>query len=331
MCLLITQSADAEPFSYDQVEDFYWFNSDGIGIMYPDNGELVVKKALPKEPLECFEFIRENAEGRNCAIHFRMRTHGPVDIDNCHPYLILPNLWLMHNGILRIGNDADKTKSDTWHYINAYLRPLLKDNPSLAFEDVFIELISDHVGTGNKFVIMDNEGRIAHYNYESGVEWGKRWMSNTYAWTPPGTKRSHSSRYGYNPRYSNVSAYGGYDYEWTGYGNGEPINVAEERVREIGVTFTADAWDSDDNTPSVPVEVEVENTMEFLESAGYYKAASVSNRQAITFAERFTTDALWELAQMVDDHEIDEYQFVRCVSDFRLYKEISGNYETEAA
>jgi hypothetical protein len=78
MCLLITHQANADKFDYDTVEDFYWYNSDGVGVMYAENGELVVKKALPKDPLECFEFIRENAEGRNCAIHLRMRTHGPI-------------------------------------------------------------------------------------------------------------------------------------------------------------------------------------------------------------------------------------------------------------
>jgi hypothetical protein len=77
--------------------------------------------------------------------------------------------------------------------------------------------------------------------------------------------------------------------------------------------------------------VEVEEALEFLESEGYYKAASISKRQAIQFAERFGPSDLWDLAQMVDDHEIDEYQFIRCVSDFRMYRELSGNYEKVAA
>lgn len=327
MCLLITQTSTAEALPDYCIEDFYWYNSDGIGVMYAENGELVVKKALPKTADECVEFWRTNVDGKDCAIHLRMRTHGPVDIDNCHPYLVLPGMWLMHNGILSIGNDADKSKSDTWHYINTFLRPMLLKDPSLAFDAAFIEVISNHIGTSNKFVIMDDKGNVAHYNQSSGVTWGERWMSNTYAWTVPGQHRTYSRRYGGGHHYGSV--YGKYDYDWE-WGNGEAINVTaekEEMVREIGVTFTADGWDEDDNrlsTPKIPVDVEVEDTLEFLESAGYYKASSVSKRQAVQFAERFEPDALWELAQMVDDHEIDEYQFVRCVSDFRLYKQLVG-------
>lgn len=328
MCLLITQTSKAETLTDDYIEDFYWYNSDGIGVMYAEGSDLVVKKALPKNSDECIEFWRTNVDGKDCAIHLRMRTHGPVDIDNCHPYLILPGMWLMHNGILPIGNDADKSKSDTWHYINVFLRPLLAKDPSLAFDDAFIEVISKHIGSSNKFVIMDDKGNLAHYNRDSGVTWGERWMSNTYAWTVPGQSRSYSRRYGKKDwAYSGV--YGKYDYDWE-WGNGEAINVTAEKaekVREIGVTFTADGWDEDDNklsSPKIPVEVEVEDALEFLESAGHYKAASVSKRQAIQFAERFEPDALWELAQMVDDEEIDEYQFVRCVSDFRLYKQLAG-------
>jgi hypothetical protein len=81
-----------------------------------------------------------------------MRTHGDIDLLNCHPYEILNraehglDLWLMHNGVLATGNRADITKSDTWHYIQDYLKPMLASNPDFAFHPSFKALIPDPFG-----------------------------------------------------------------------------------------------------------------------------------------------------------------------------------------
>ena len=116
-----------------------------------------------------------------------MRTHGDIDLDNCHPYPILNrlehgiDLWLMHNGILATGNKADESKSDTWHYIEDYLKPMLSANPDFAFHSSFSEIVGDHIGSSNKFILMDNEGRQTIINQSAGVYWAGLWLSNTYA------------------------------------------------------------------------------------------------------------------------------------------------------
>ena len=203
MCLLIVQPATAPTLSQAWLEDFYASNSDGVGIMRSVDGELLVEKILPVNAQEFVEFYRNHIDGHDCAFHLRMKTHGNIDMENCHPYEVFNkaehgvDVWLMHNGILSTGNAADTTKSDTWHYIRDYLRPMLANNIDLIFTEAFADIIGEHIGASNKFVIMDSAGRTQTVNQDSGVFWGGRWLSNTYAWSSPlNASKTYKDDYG---------------------------------------------------------------------------------------------------------------------------------------
>lgn len=198
MCLIHTHNVDTI-LSDAWIENFYDHNADGIGVMLsePDeNGvkQLVIKKFLPKTAADAVKFYHDNIKGKKCVVHWRMATHGDVDLLNCHPYEITPlnsahPLWMMHNGVLSRGNYGDKSKSDTWHFIQDILKPMLDPaqggNPDLAYNPGFRELVGDAIGNGNRFVFMDADGDISIVNRWTGVEWNYMWMSNTYAWDAP--------------------------------------------------------------------------------------------------------------------------------------------------
>ena len=191
MCLLVLQPSTAPAISPEWLADFYSYNPDGVGVMYSEDNQLVVKKHLPTSVEDLIDFYHDNIQGQSCAFHLRMRTHGDIDMTNCHPYEVLNqaehgvDLYLMHNGVLSTGNARDKTKSDTYHYIKDYLRPLLAKNPDIAFSEKFNQAIGKQIGSFNKFVLMDNQGRQAVVNQDEGVYWSGLWLSNTYAWTAP--------------------------------------------------------------------------------------------------------------------------------------------------
>jgi predicted glutamine amidotransferase len=191
MCLLVLQSNTSPAISPEWLADFYSYNSDGVGVMYSENNQLITKKYLPESSADLIDFYQENIQGRNCAFHLRMRTHGDIDMRNCHPYQVLNqaehgvDMHLMHNGVLDTGNAKDVTRSDTYHYIKDYLRPLLARDPDFAFTNKFKRLIGKRIGSFNKFVLMDNQGRCAVVNQDAGVYWSGLWLSNTYAWTAP--------------------------------------------------------------------------------------------------------------------------------------------------
>jgi len=184
MCILIHQPKDY-CFTAEHLADFYSKNPDGFGAIVNHNDErgVVVYKIVGSlkdiedlyfKSVACYESV----------IHFRMKTHGDIDLDNCHPYIVTDNLWMAHNGILSSGNDKDRSKSDTWHYIKDFIRPMLEQTPD-ALDNPYIRgYIGAHIGASNKFGFMSNEGKVYIINKHSGVEYDGVWYSNTYAWSP---------------------------------------------------------------------------------------------------------------------------------------------------
>jgi hypothetical protein len=318
MCLLVTQSAISPKLSHEWLKDFYSYNADGIGVMRSRENQLIVEKILPKDADDFINFYEKHIYGYDCAFHLRMKTHGHIDLINCHPYEVLNkadhgiDLWLMHNGILHTDNKADISKSDTWHYIKDYLYPMLYKNPDFAFTDAFNDIISDHIGTSNKFVLMDNLGRSTIINQDQGVYWGGLWLSNTYAWsasatatsTPENDLKIWESQVLENPdkpklNYKSYSYNYSYGYPYQTYYSENSIDNQNDYIdRELDITIN-----------------------EFFE-LGYDKAGSLSYTQAKRFIARFGLLSFQDIAVMVLDNQIDENTFIRSISDFAYAKSI---------
>jgi hypothetical protein len=137
---------------------------------------------------------------------------------------------MMHNGILSTGNAKDTSKSDTWHYIRDYIRPLIRKDQSLIFTDAFKRLISSHITSSNKFALMDALGNVQIINKHAGIEWNGAWFSNTYAWSArdekiyPGISKSHPQTY-----------YGGYEYG--GYGSSYSGTKSTSTSKSTGTAY----------------------------------------------------------------------------------------------
>ena len=83
MCILIHQPKDY-CFTASHLEDFYQKNPDGFGaivnhgdergvVVYKIVGSLKDVEDLYFNSIACYEAV----------IHFRMKTHGDIDLDNC--------------------------------------------------------------------------------------------------------------------------------------------------------------------------------------------------------------------------------------------------------
>lgn len=198
MCLIFTHHKDTV-LDEGWIKNFHYRNPDGIGVMssgYDANNVPIVsiEKFLPRNGTEAWEFYKGHIQGKECVVHFRMMTHGKVNHENVHPYIIAgtdeqPTLAFMHNGILSCGNSADKDKSDTWHFNEYYLKPLLdpiqNGHPDLAMKEEFALIMGEFIGTNNRFVFMDDLGRTQIVNEDTGVYWRGMWLANTYAWDAP--------------------------------------------------------------------------------------------------------------------------------------------------
>ncbi len=226
MCLLLTRKGGSPELHADWLKDFYSRNDDGFGFMYSIEDKMYVDKSLGKVDEFIDKWRQLEAKGIDFVCHLRMRTHGDISLENCHPYQVISGdgieMWMAHNGVLSNGNSNDTTKSDTWHFIKDYLRPLLDPelggNPDLIYSPQFKALLGSAIGSSNKLIFLDNFGRLSTINKASGREWNGMWLSNSYAWSASDAKDDTSlpvptkSYSGYR--------YGG-DYEYEGYSGGK--------------------------------------------------------------------------------------------------------------
>lgn len=182
MCILIHHPINTQ-FAAEQLQDFYNKNPDGFGAIVKRGDTVEVIKSVGKID-EIIDLYNSQVSGNEAIIHFRMKTHGEINIANCHPYEVVPGIYMAHNGVLSTGNAADPKMSDTWHYIQDFLKPILEHDPEMLFNAGFQRMIAGHIGSGNKFGFMDQSGRTVIINRTSGVDHSGVWYSNTYAWTP---------------------------------------------------------------------------------------------------------------------------------------------------
>lgn len=186
MCLLIKVAADTVfPFAFFQ--DVHESNPDGTGIMYVKDGQVVSKKELTLTAQDAYAFWIDNApHGVEYAMHFRMKTHGAIDVDRVHPYKVNDDMLLMHNGVLSsdiYGSDADRNKSDTQMFAEQMGAQLGDSvyNPAVA------TLLGAAIGQSNRFIYAHAQHGLLVVNEDTGVTTERFpgcWFSNTYAWTP---------------------------------------------------------------------------------------------------------------------------------------------------
>lgn len=143
-------------------------NTDGWGIMYlNDEGTPVRRRGLTVETLIETASILDNRTGY---IHTRHATKGLTNRDNCHPYIIMPGFLLMHNGQLDIKCEKELF-SDTWHYAEYVLKPLLKsvNDPHAFIRSGAFRFLLQAAVEDNKIVILDKDGAV-FYNEDKWCE-----------------------------------------------------------------------------------------------------------------------------------------------------------------
>lgn len=165
--------------------DLFSNNGDGLGAMYATSKRVLrTPKVVPKNLADAQAFIAQLPDDeRNLVIHWRMRTSGQVDPDNAHPFIVLPGKMAMtHNGIISgINMKSNPSMCDSRHYIEQTLRPQLEVAPRLVEIPQWIDFVGQDIGSGNRFVFMDNEGSMSFVNRHTGYEIDGMWVANQYS------------------------------------------------------------------------------------------------------------------------------------------------------
>jgi hypothetical protein len=184
MCLILHRPID-KTFDSGLFVPAIQNNPHGFGIMFP-MGDGRVKAIKGMFNLETIYKIWEKVAGREVAAHFRFTTAGAKNVDNCHPFKVLDfdehgrDLYMMHNGTMGAVPRPQQDMSDTWHFVENYLRKALVVKPELIDNPEFQKFLGDIVGS-NKLLFMDGKGLVTIINGNLGSERDGCWISNTYS------------------------------------------------------------------------------------------------------------------------------------------------------
>jgi len=151
-------------------------NKDGLGVMYAERGKIHVHKIIPKGPEEVIEFYKEHADIKDCVIHFRRRTVGEISLANTHPFYVENGLYYAHNGDMPF---EDSIRSDSKIFAEDFLRPILKNgNSYLIFDKNWADLLGRIIGSHNKLIFLNNEGKVTIINEKEGHYVNGAWFSS---------------------------------------------------------------------------------------------------------------------------------------------------------
>ena len=211
MCLIINREENQE-ITEEFIRDVAQRNSDGWGFMYnhPVNDKVIVKRGLKLEEFfEQFQPVQER--DIPCVIHFRMKTHGAVNLENCHPFEVTKGVYFMHNGTIDVDipkKDSGKL-SDTNVFVRDILKPMLlslKDRVSSIRNPWFEHFMQAQASAHrSRYVLMDIEGAQFYGDWTKTTK--GVWCSNTYAYTVDNPTKIYTPPV--NNRYSSYS-YGNY-------------------------------------------------------------------------------------------------------------------------
>ena len=174
MCIAIYKPKN-KTISEATLAECFRSNRDGAGFMYVENKQVHIQKGF----FTFAEFYEAYVphENKQCLIHFRIKTHGPVAEENCHPFEVNQSLGFIHNGI--ISGFGSTEHSDTRDFNAKILQPLVAKWGNLSlFQPAIKSLIEARIGY-SKLAFLDRHGNVNIFNEDKGVWEDGVWYSNT--------------------------------------------------------------------------------------------------------------------------------------------------------
>ncbi len=161
MCLIIHKQA-GQTVTRHELSRVWERNHDGWGLCYTDEfGAVQVRRGLK---LKSLTHAVHKLGATEAFIHLRMATHGPAILPNCHPFEVAPGVYFMHNGVLSIACNANEQRSDTWHFAELVIKPILEMVPPEQHSEFIrspgFRFLIEVAGKNDRMVLFDRLGGV---------------------------------------------------------------------------------------------------------------------------------------------------------------------------
>lgn len=200
MCVIAVKCKGSDFAPLDAIEKCIQTNPDGFSFAWNENGEIKTFKTMnPTEAMAKYKELSEtlNPLETSLVFHARIKSHGSIDIKNCHCWTH-GNIAFAHNGVLsNIKNRDDMTDSET------FFRDLFVPAMEGCGLDFALKMSRAVIGnTNNKFALVDGNGNVymtsGAYTFikiQFAGKKGKIYFSNDY-WMP---RNNYSFGIGFDP------------------------------------------------------------------------------------------------------------------------------------
>ncbi len=173
MCVIAVKPAGVKMPAMATIENMWYNNPDGAGLMYATDGTVQIKKGFMtlKDFKAALKQLERSIDITNTPIimHCRITTHGETSPGNTHPFPVTEKLPLLrmtkcevplavaHNGMIDI-KPSKKDISDTMEYIISQLAPLYQLKKDFYRQPAGKKLVYNFIKS--KMVFLDGTGRI---------------------------------------------------------------------------------------------------------------------------------------------------------------------------
>ena len=185
-------------------------NPDGAGFCYFDGKKIQIIKEMKSVKYLHSEYIkvRQKYPSIDIAIHFRVATHGRVNITNCHPFKISDTSAFIHNGIIS-HMEAKPEFSDTYQFNELIMKGL---PANFTQNNAVLELLGGYIGYSKLVIINGTTSAIVN---EDLGHWNEgNWYSNN-SYKPAEPKKPSNIVPVKNSIISSTSKPGNFEY-WDG-------------------------------------------------------------------------------------------------------------------
>ena len=172
MCILVIKPAGIKLPAKNIIQNCYDNNPDGCGMMWVKNGQVMIDKGL--YDFETFYSKLLEHEEENLVFHCRIKTHGEISQENCHPFKITDEFALAHNGVLSVKCYEGKTDSESFGI--DYMSHLTKEDLSnYKIWKILNEIVTHN---GSKVAVLTNDDKIIVFNKEGFIKENDVYFSN---------------------------------------------------------------------------------------------------------------------------------------------------------